>query len=151
MTSSTIKFAVIAPTIALVGCHLPPHGKAFIARDAASLLMCPQKEVQVFDVSTSVRQAVGCGRSELYVNVNVLNDAWRDTWDLRQRAAFDLRCSSDSLALSPLSSSGLPQIGVSGCDRTAVYAMIQTSVGTLNWVMEDTSRTYTPAPPSANR
>ena len=85
---------------------------------------------------------VGCAATKIEVDgIRVQEALWREAdAQLRRRAAFDLDCPPEEIALTLLHlAEGQPvEVGASGCDRRAVYS--RANVGGFvsgNWLRQE--------------
>ena len=133
----------LAGTVLLVvamsaGCSVD----SLMRRDAAPILHCATERITLSEVSNRMRRAAGCGRSETYVQFST--DSWFHTWDLRERAGFDLNCPVDALSLQRLGDEHALQMGVTGCGHRVVYTYVFTSEFSGAWALDSVSDPATP-------
>lgn len=99
--------AWLALPLGLTGC-VPS-----LTAQAASDFGCSEEQIVVDSVGAAYKVG-GCGKLDVY-----LHDYAQNTWSaLRNRAAFELSCDKDALAVTVIDSQ---TYGVAGCNKKAVY------------------------------
>ncbi len=105
---------------------------------AASTLNCGQNQISIEEDPANVNMQVakGCSKTDV-----MIFDARQNGWSsLRERAAFDLSCSSD-LAVMVMDRR---TFGVAGCNKKATY-VLSSSAGLVMNVVQDVPAASAPS------
>jgi hypothetical protein len=132
-------FAALASSSVIVSCgttSLPALRQSV----APEVLKCPARDVTMVPFQGSTDFARGCGREAMITCVRHPYYGVRcfPMQNLRERAAFDLRCEDKkSLQFVGLDGDG-HVVGVRGCGRQATYQYVLVD-GQWNWIMNSDS------------
>jgi hypothetical protein len=132
--------------LAVLGLGLTGFGTACasmqerILAHASDSLNCPRAQISLSSPHPRMRQATGCGKAQVFLDVHGDENIWIEADGLLGRAAFDLGCEKRDLQLTPLAEHGELVMGVTGCGQKATYVHAQTSQYTYGWVMDSASK-----------
>ena len=123
------------------------NAATILKEDAATRFKCPQEAITMTDadVGPRMKYVEGCGHKHLYVWTR---HHWLSTAQLQNKAAFDLNCPREQLALVPLGADRNLQMGVTGCGRKASYTYVRISAYDAGWVTDVVGRPRKPSTPA---
>lgn len=113
---SHVRCGLVATLAFLPSCL---SGTAELPARAANDLACPQQQVSLQRETGYFRRAVGCGKQNVYAYL-ISEDRWVSPID---RAEFEFSCPRKDLTVQVLTDD--TTVGVSGCEKKAVYVFIQ--------------------------
>ncbi|MCC6521530.1 MAG: hypothetical protein IT373_02610 [Polyangiaceae bacterium] len=116
---------LFATSVTLIGCYSGP-GIEQLKVKAAADLTCNQLTLN--QLANCMYAADGCGRKDVYLSPYCMGQ-WISPLD---RAAFELSCPREQLSAQFISDLS---VGVSGCDKKAVYIIGAQG----NWIMNSVS------------